>query len=86
MKNKYYTYVVKLCNLNVNKLEKVKGLIWYADGYHAGTQEDFQAFIKIHKGAKLVFTFDAIKPTQLFKLSENLNTSNARRVNVERRN
>gem|GEM_PF-6255404 len=67
-------------------MEKVKGLIWYLDGYHSGTQEDFQAFLKSHKGAKLVFTFDEIKPSQLLKLSDNLNSSNARRVNVEKRN
>jgi len=64
-------------------VEKVQGLIWYSDGYHAGTQEDFQAFLKSHKGAKLVFTFDEIKPNQLLKLSDNLNASNARRLNLK---
>ncbi|XOV94159.1 MAG: hypothetical protein ACFHWX_05515 [Bacteroidota bacterium] len=62
---------------------KIKGLIWYADGYYAGTEEDFQTFIKTRRGGKVVFTFDEIKYDQLVKLCENLNLSNAKRVNIE---
>ena len=61
----------------------IKGLIWYSEGYHSGTEDDYDAFLQSNENAKLIFTFNEIKPSQLHKLAENLNRSNARDLNID---